>query len=105
MQGRPAAPSVFATGPEQKNTFTLTRGTEAFVSQHIGDLENAETYDAWLAAKQRYETLFEIAPTRIACDLHPEYLTSKWAHEQQAEHGTARDRGAAPSCARRVGHG
>ena len=82
-----AAPSVFATGPEQKNTFTLTRGTEAFVSQHIGDLENAETYDAWLAAKQRYETLFEIAPTRIACDLHPEYLTSKWAHEQQAEHG------------------
>ena len=89
-EGQPAtgAPSIFATGPEQKNTFTLTRGTEAFVSQHIGDLENAETYDAWLAAKQRYETLFEITPTLIACDLHPEYLTSKWAHEQQAEHGT-----------------
>lgn len=76
------APSIFATGPEQKNTFTLTRDSEAFVSQHIGDMENAETYDAWLAAKQRYETLFEINPTRIACDLHPEYLTSKWAHDQ-----------------------
>ncbi|BAK43413.1 carbamoyltransferase HypF [Eggerthella sp. YY7918] len=75
-------PSIFATGPEQKNTFTLTRDSEAFVSQHIGDMENAETYDAWLAAKQRYETLFEINPTRIACDLHPEYLTSKWAHDQ-----------------------
>ena len=52
------------------------------LSKHIGDLENAETYDAWLQAKDRYETLFEIEPDRIACDLHPEYLTSMWAHEQ-----------------------
>ena len=74
--------AVFATGPEQKNTFALTRDGEAFVSQHIGDMENAETYDAWLAAKDTYERLFEIEPARIACDMHPEYLTSKWAHEQ-----------------------
>lgn len=74
--------SVFATGPEQKNTFCLTRDAEAFVSQHIGDMENAETYDAWLAAKARYEQLFEITPERVVCDMHPEYLTSKWAHEQ-----------------------
>ena len=80
-----ASPSIFATGPEQKNTFALTRDAEAFVSQHIGDLENAETYDAWLQAKDRYETLFEIKPARIACDLHPEYLTSKWAREQSRE--------------------
>lgn len=77
-----AAASLFATGPEQKNTFTLTRDAEAFVSQHIGDMENAETYDAWLQAKDRYETLFEITPTHLVCDLHPEYLTSKWAHEE-----------------------
>lgn len=75
--------SIFAAGPEQKNTFTLTRDGEAFVSQHMGDMENAQTYDAWLAAKQRYETLFEIKPTRVACDMHPEYLTSKWAHNQE----------------------
>lgn len=74
--------SIFATGPEQKNTFTLTRDSEAFVSQHLGDMENAETYDAWLEAKDRYETLFKIVPTHVACDLHPEYLTSKWAAEQ-----------------------
>ncbi len=74
---------LFATGPEQKNTFALTRDGEAFVSQHIGDMENAETYDAWLQAKSRFETLFEIEPTGIACDLHPEYLTSKWAHDQE----------------------
>lgn len=74
---------VFAAGPEQKNTFALSRGDEAFVSQHVGDMENAETYDAWLAAKRRFERLFEVEPDVVACDLHPEYLTSKWAHEQE----------------------
>ncbi len=74
--------SLLAVGPEQKNTFTLTRGSEAFVSQHVGDMENAETYDAWLDAKARYEELFKVEPALIACDLHPEYLTSKWAHAQ-----------------------
>lgn len=73
---------IFAAGPEQKNTFTLLRGTDGFVSQHIGDVENAETYDAWLATKDRFESLFEMTPTAVACDLHPEYLTSKWAHHQ-----------------------
>ena len=82
---RPRA--ILAVGPEQKNTFTLTRDAEAFVSQHIGDMENADTYDAWLQAKDRYEALFEIEPGRLACDLHPEYLTSKWAHDQSRVHG------------------
>lgn len=78
----PAEGIIFAAGPEQKNTFTLLRGTDGFVSQHIGDVENAETYDAWLATKDRFESLFETIPTAVACDLHPEYLTSKWAHHQ-----------------------
>ena len=78
----PAEDIIFAAGPEQKNTFTLLRGTDGFVSQHIGDVENAETYDAWLATKDRFESLFEMEPAAVACDLHPEYLTSKWAHHQ-----------------------
>lgn len=78
----PAEGVIFAAGPEQKNTFTLLRGTDGFVSQHIGDVENAETYDAWLATKDRFESLFEMRPAAVACDLHPEYLTSKWAHHQ-----------------------
>ena len=78
----PAEGVIFAAGPEQKNTFTLLRGTDGFVSQHIGDVENAETYDAWLATKDRFESLFEMEPGAVACDLHPEYLTSKWAHHQ-----------------------
>lgn len=77
-----AGVEIFATGPEQKNTFTLTRGDEVFVSQHIGDMENVDTYDAWLATKAHYEALFAIAPNVIARDLHPEYLTSKYAGKQ-----------------------
>ena len=79
--------SVFAAGPEQKNTFSVTRKGEAFVSQHVGDMENAETYDAWLAAKARYETLFELRPALLACDRHPEYLSTKWAREEAAARG------------------
>ncbi|MDO5117341.1 MAG: carbamoyltransferase HypF [Eggerthellaceae bacterium] len=71
------------TGPEQKNTLCVVRGSEAFVSQHIGDLEHAETFDAWLEAKNRYQTLFQVQPEELVCDLHPEYLSTKWAHEQK----------------------
>ncbi len=75
--------TIFATGPEQKNTFTLLRGSNAFVSQHLGDMENVETYDAWLEAKRTYERLFKAQPEQLVCDFHPEYLTSKWAHAQE----------------------
>ena len=76
------APVLFAAGSEQKSTFAFVRGSEAFVSQHVGDLENAEAFDAWLDAKSRFEKLFELRATRLACDAHPEYLASKWAREQ-----------------------
>ena len=81
--------TLLATGSEQKATFTLVRAAaaddqrpDAFVSQHIGDVENAETYDAWLEAEERYRQLFQETPRRLACDAHPEYLASKWAREQ-----------------------
>lgn len=77
-------PVVFVAGPEQKNTFAFLRGAEAFVSQHVGDMENAETYDAWLQAKARFEGLFDMRAGLTACDMHPEYLSSKWAREQGA---------------------
>ena len=75
-------PALFAAGSEQKSTFAFVRGSDAFVSQHVGDLENAEAFDAWLDAKSRFEKLFELRATRLACDAHPEYLASKWAREQ-----------------------
>jgi hydrogenase maturation protein HypF len=73
---------LFATGPEQKNTLCYARNGEAFVSQHIGDMESAPVNDAWLQAKDTYGRVLQMRPTHVACDKHPEYLTSKWAAGQ-----------------------
>ena len=84
-------PCVLACGPQQKATIALTRTdsdghTTCFVSQHIGDVENGATFDAWSAARSRLENLFDLAPAALACDMHPSYLSSQWAHEQAREH-------------------
>lgn len=78
---------IMAAGPEQKNTFCLLRGDDAFVSPHAGDMENAATYEAWLESMRRYERLFDARPDALACDMHPEYLSSKWAIEQHEQTG------------------
>ena len=85
-----AAPSVLACGPQQKATIALTREDEdgkaaCFVSQHIGDVENGATFDAWNAARTRLENLFDLVPAALVCDLHPSYLSSQWAREQARE--------------------
>ena len=85
LDGAPSC--MLACGPQQKATIALTReGTNGeatcFVSQHIGDVENGGTFDAWNAARTRLEDLFDLAPAALACDLHPSYLSSQWAREQ-----------------------
>jgi len=72
---------ILAAGPEQKNTFTLLTGRYAFVSQHIGDMENAETLASFERTVELYEHLFRVEPELVAYDLHPEYLSTKWALE------------------------
>ena len=84
-------PCVLACGPQQKATIALTREdadghTTCFVSQHIGDVENGATFDAWSAARSRLENLFDLAPVALACDMHPSYLSGQWAREQAREH-------------------
>jgi hydrogenase maturation protein HypF len=71
--------AILAVGPEQKNTFTLITGGHAFVSQHIGDMESAETLSSFEHTLDLYQRLFRIDPELIAHDLHPEYLSTKWA--------------------------
>ena len=78
---------VFAAGPLLKNTFTLTRERYAFVSQHIGDLENLETLEHYEAALATYLRLFRIEPERVVCDLHPDYLSTHFAVDFTREHG------------------
>jgi hydrogenase maturation protein HypF len=76
---------ILACGAELKNTFCLTRDDHAFISQHIGDLENEETLEHFENTIELYEKLFRIRPEAIACDLHPEYLPSKYAARIAAE--------------------
>ena len=80
----PAGRPVLACGPELKNTFCLARGSSAFVSQHIGDLENYETLRSYTDGIDHFQRLFAIAPAVVAHDLHPEYLSTKYAFDLAA---------------------
>jgi hydrogenase maturation protein HypF len=72
---------VLACGAELKNTFCLAKGNHAFVSHHVGDLENAETLRSFTEGIRHFRRLFDIAPEVVAHDLHPEYLSTKYAME------------------------
>jgi hydrogenase maturation protein HypF len=73
---------VLAVGAEQKNTFALAKGDQVFVSHHIGDLENAETLRSFTTGIEHFRRLFGIEPAVVAHDLHPEYLSTKYALDQ-----------------------
>ncbi|HET7011441.1 MAG TPA: carbamoyltransferase HypF [Anaerolineales bacterium] len=70
---------LLACGAELKNTFCLARDGAAFLGPHIGDLQNAETLAAFEQAVARFETLFQVRPEHIACDMHPDYLATRYA--------------------------
>jgi len=70
---------VLACGAELKHTFALGRGGHAFVSHHIGDLENYETMRSFTEGVEHFCRLFDSRPTVVAHDLHPEYLSTKYA--------------------------
>jgi hydrogenase maturation protein HypF len=70
---------VLAVGGELKNTFCITKARYAFISQHIGDMENLETLEAFTRAVAHFRALYNAAPEAVVCDLHPGYLASQWA--------------------------
>jgi hydrogenase maturation protein HypF len=70
---------ILACGAELKNAFCLTRGDLAFMSHHIGDLENLETLTSFETGIEHFKRIFNIQPTAVAYDLHPEYLSTKYA--------------------------
>jgi hydrogenase maturation protein HypF len=79
-----SGPPVLAVGAQEKNTFCLTRDDNAFVSQHIGDMDSVETLEHFEETLGLYRKMFRIDPEVIACDLHPDYVSSKWAEETAA---------------------
>ena len=76
-------PPVLAVGGELKNTICLTQGRHAFLSQHVGDLENLQAHKFLAEAIAHLETVLEIQPQAVAHDLHPDYFSTSWARRQK----------------------
>ena len=75
-------PQILACGGELKNTVCVTKGRNAFLSQHIGDLENLETLGFFEECINHLKRILQINPIAIAYDLHPRYLSTQWAQSQ-----------------------
>jgi hydrogenase maturation protein HypF len=78
---------ILAVGGELKNTFCFTRGEYAFVSQHIGDMQNYETLESFEEATARFEKLFRARPQAIAYDMHPDYMATRYALKRAQSDG------------------
>src|SRR6201998_3011328 len=74
---------ILAVGGELKNTICVVRGSEAFLSQHVGDLENLESYSFFGEVVLHLQRILEVHPKVIAYDLHPDYFSTKWAVAQE----------------------
>ena len=82
----PPTRPLLAVGAELKSTFTLARGRSAWVGHHIGDLRNYETLTSFTEGIAHFERLFAVTPEIVAHDLHPEYLSTKYALERDGDH-------------------
>jgi hydrogenase maturation protein HypF len=80
----PVAP-ILAVGGQLKNTIALARGTDVFLSQHIGDLETPQAGEAFERVIADFLRLYEVDPVRVAHDLHPDYASSMWVREHAGE--------------------
>lgn len=78
-----AAPEILALGADQKNTFCLAWEHTALMSQHLGDLESLETYEFWQQALRHFLALSRKDPRVLVHDLHPGYISSRYAREQK----------------------
>jgi hydrogenase maturation protein HypF len=76
---------VLGTGAEQKNAFCLAKGDRAWASHHIGDVKNYETLQSLRDGVAHFERLFEVRPEVVVHDLHPDYLSTRYAHEREED--------------------
>lgn len=75
-------PQILAAGSELKNTFCITNKSYAFLSHHVGDMENYETLKSFEQGVEHFERLFRVKPQAFACDMHPNYLATRYALER-----------------------
>jgi hydrogenase maturation protein HypF len=78
-----ASAPLVAAGAELKSTFCVVRGREAFLSPHLGDLDSEAAYKAFRTDLALYLEMLVVEPASVACDLHPDYLATRWAHDQE----------------------
>jgi hydrogenase maturation protein HypF len=81
---RPAPVPLVGVGAELKNTFCIARGGEAHLSPHLGDLSNGAAFGSFRSDLDLYVKMLAVEPSAVAHDLHPDYLSTRWAHEQDA---------------------
>ncbi len=81
----PARRVVVGAGAELKSTFSVARGTKALLSPHLGDLDTEQAFRAFRTDLELYLAMLAAEPEVVAYDLHPEYLATKWALEQELE--------------------
>lgn len=86
MLDRPVA-NILACGAEQKASFCISRGDQIFPAQHIGDLKNIATLTHYEDQIVHFEELFDIRPQTLVCDLHPDYLSTRYAQERARREG------------------
>ncbi|OXS28094.1 MAG: hydrogenase maturation protein HypF [Desulfovibrio sp. MES5] len=83
----PVPACVLGTGAELKATVCITRGNEAFVGQHVGDLENPAVMAFYEEVVTHLEKLLEVRPQALVCDLHPDFLSTRYAEARAAREG------------------
>ena len=83
---------ILACGAEQKASFCIGKPGHAFPSQHIGDLKNAETLEGYGGQISHFEQLFDVTPRVIACDLHPDYFSTRYAEDRARREGLRLER-------------
>ncbi len=92
-------PALLATGAHLKSAVAISAGSEVFVSQHIGDLETSQAFDAFRRVIGDFGRLYEVRPESVACDAHPDYLSTKFAEERGLKKICSSSRPAAATCA------
>ncbi len=80
---------ILACGAEMKNTFCLVRSNEAFISQHIGELTSPESMDFYTESINHLQGVLEVSPPVVACDMHPDYLSTRYARSLDKEESIA----------------
>jgi hydrogenase maturation protein HypF len=86
----PPGPPVIATGAHLKAAFTVARDGQAFVGPHVGDLDDLLTVQSFEEGLSHYERMFHVLPTRVACDLHPDYASTRIAERLAGRTAAAR---------------